>query len=65
MLDQTESEMKVKLSSYDSNYSLQVWRNCNDEYKKEELLKEKSKIVKREAFDFDTYSEASLSKRDN
>lgn len=65
ILDKTESETKEKLKSYDSNYSMEVWTKCNDEYKREELLKEKAIIVEREILDFDTYSEASLSKRNN
>jgi Short C-terminal domain len=63
MLDKFEAEMESKLKMYDYNYSFDVKINCKDDSKKESLLKEQAKITKRDVYEFNTYSEASLSKR--
>lgn len=65
LLDKTENDIESKIYYTNLNYEVSVRNNCRDESKKEELLKNKSKITDRQIFDFDTYSQASLSKQTN
>ena len=57
--------MYEKLSIYDSNYNSDIIVNCKDDREKEKLKDAKSKIIDRNIYEFDTYSEASISKRNN
>jgi hypothetical protein len=63
ILDQTESEMNEKLIIFDNNYNSEIIMKCNDERKREELKIAKSKVLQRNIYAFDTYSEASIAKR--
>lgn len=65
ILDQTESQMYEKLRIYDSNYNSDIIVNCNDDREKEKLKEAKSKITDRNIYEFHSYSEASISKRNN
>lgn len=65
ILDQTEAQMYEKLRIYDSNYNSDIIVNCNDDREKEKLKEAKSKIIDRNIYKFDSYSEASISKRNN
>jgi uncharacterized membrane protein len=63
ILDQTESEMNEKLIIFDNNYNSEIIMKCNDDRKREELKIAKSKVLQRNIYAFDTYSEASIAKR--
>lgn len=64
-LDKTENNIKSNFVYSDSNYESSVNTNCYSQSKKEELLKEKSKITDHQIFEFDTYAEASVHKQAN
>lgn len=63
VLDNFEKEIKLKLSDADYNYEMKLLIDCKDESKREELKQDKSKINFGQIFTFDTYSDASISKR--
>ncbi|MBP6039938.1 MAG: SHOCT domain-containing protein [Flavobacterium sp.] len=63
ILDQTELQMNEKLRISDIKYNSEIILKCNDERKKEELKDAKSKILEKNIYAFDTYSEASIVKR--
>ena len=63
IFDQAESKMFSTLNNYDTNYITEVNFYCNDAYERDILLKAKSKILESNIYEFDSYSEASLHKR--
>ncbi len=63
ILDNAESEIYLKMDITDRNYYSEVNYNCKDTYEKDKLLKEKSKIIETNVYEFNSYSEASSHKR--
>lgn len=63
ILDNAESDINSKMNVYDLNYIAEVTVGCNDSYEKDKLLKEKSKIIETNIYEFNSYSEASIHKR--
>ncbi len=63
ILDQTAFQMSNKFNMYNADYLTDILINCKDPSKRAELKKEKSQIVEQNIYSFDSYSEASTSKR--
>lgn len=63
ILDLTEAKLYDRLRNFDSDYNFDIISKCKDETQRNELQEAKSKIVERNIYEFDTYSEASISKR--
>ncbi|EMY3479029.1 SHOCT domain-containing protein [Flavobacterium psychrophilum] len=61
-IDNAKNKMYSKLGIDDSAYSSNLWVNCKDDVKREEFQKITSKIVDTQIYDFNSYSEASISK---
>lgn len=65
LLDEAEKNIRFQLSIFDSNFITDVWAKCKDEFKRKEYENNKSKIISSNILDFDSYSEASIHKRNN
>lgn len=63
LIDSFDNELSRKLDTSNYIYQSDILVNCKDEARKYELEKERAKVVNTEVFEFDTYSEASVSKR--
>lgn len=63
ILDNFEKTINNKLSAEDYNYEMKLMIDCKDENRETELKKNKSKITFRQVLSFDTYSAASINRR--
>lgn len=63
ILDQTASKMDIEFNTYNGNYLTEILTKCSDIDEREKLNKEKSQIIEQNIYSFDSYSEASMAKR--
>jgi len=65
VLDDSKRRMYSKLNLFDQSFSTDLWIKCKDNDKREEFKNVRSKLLKSQIFEFDSYSEASIHKNNN
>jgi len=63
LLDETELDVKIKISYANMDYQTELSIKCNDATKREMLANEKARILDKKIYDFSTYAEASMHKQ--
>jgi hypothetical protein len=64
-IDNAQNKMYSQLEMYDNSNYINSFSICKDDAKREEFKKIASKVVDTQVYEFDSYSEASISKKDD